>query len=495
MSSRRVIVVGGGAAGFFAAITCAEAAPDAEVVLLERGPQFLSKVRISGGGRCNVTHACFDPRDFATRYPRGEKALVAPFQKFSARDTVAWFESHGVKLKTEADGRMFPVSDSSETIVNCLLHSARAAGVKLRLNCGVERVVASGTGILPVQPVRDRLEACPTFELTLATERRFPTRHEIDDLSQHAGSETGAPPTAEKVSSPSPPPSEERGGVRRPIQINERTPRPGPLPAMRGKGEKTASETLACDRLLLATGGCRAAVAGQLAVSLGHTLEPPVPSLFTFHIATPWLRSLAGISVGAVEVSVPLAKLRERGALLVTHWGLSGPVILRLSAWGARALHGFNYQFPLQVNWLPHLHAEAIAAELKSRQAAQPARLVVNVPVTPLPSRLWEQLVLAAGIARDTRWAALSRAAQHRLVQQLIRTELPVMGKSLNQDEFVTCGGVRLAEVNFKTMESKVCPGLFFAGELLDIDGITGGFNFQAAWTTGWLAGQAMAVK
>jgi predicted Rossmann fold flavoprotein len=424
MSSQRVIVVGGGAAGFFAAITCAEAAPDAEVTVLERGSQFLAKVRISGGGRCNVTHACFNPRDFATWYPRGGKALLVPFQKFSARDTVTWFESHGVKLKTEADGRMFPITDSSETIINCLLHAARAAKVKLRSNCGVERVMARGTGILPVQPGRDRLETCPTFELSLA------------------------------------------GG-----------------------------ETIVCNRLLLASGGCRAAVAGQLAVSLGHTLEPPVPSLFTFHIESPWLRSLAGISVEAVEVSVPVAKLRERGPLLVTHWGLSGPAILRLSAWGARALHGFNYRFPLQVNWLPHLHTEAIAAELKSRQTTQPARLVVNVPVTPLPSRLWEQLVLAAGVARDKRWAALSRAAQHQLVQQLIRTEFPVTGKSLNEDEFVTCGGVRLAEVNFKTMESRICPGLFFAGELLDIDGLTGGFNFQAAWTTGWLAGRAMAAK
>ncbi len=433
MSSQRVIVVGGGAAGFFAAITCAEAAPDAEVMVLEHGPQFLSKVRISGGGRCNVTHACFNPRDFATRYPRGEKALLAPFQKFSARDTLAWFESRGVKLKTEADGRMFPVSDSSETVVNCLLHSARAAKVELRLNCGVEHVFRNGRG---------------EFELTLASERRTPIRLESKTLLEHAGSKTGAPVDA-----------------------------------------------LVCDRLLLATGGCRAAAAGQLAVSLGHTLESPVPSLFTFRTESPWLRSLAGISVGAVEVSVPSAKLRERGPLLVTHQGLSGPAILRLSAWGARALHGFNYRFPLHVNWLPQLHAEAIAAELKSRQVAQPARLVVNVPVTPLPLRLWEQLVLAAGIARDTRWAALSRAAQHRLVQQLIRTEFPVTGKSLNQDEFVTCGGVRLGEVNFKTMESKVCPELFFAGELLDIDGITGGFNFQAAWTTGWLAGKAMAAK
>jgi hypothetical protein len=450
MSSQRIIVVGGGAAGFFAAVTCAEVAPEAGVTLLERGPQFLSKVRISGGGRCNVTHACFNPRDFAMRYPRGERALLAPFQKFSVRDTVAWFESRGVGLKTEADGRMFPVSDSSETVVNCLLHSARAAKVKLRLNCGVERVV----------------KHAGEFELTIAN----------------------------KTSSPSPPPREERGGVRRPIQIGEQAPRPGPLPDWRGEGEKTALETLVCDRLLLATGGCRAAAAGQLAVSLGHTLEPPVPSLFTFRTESPWLRSLAGISVGTVEVSVPSAKLRERGPMLVTHRGLSGPAILRLSAWGARALHAFNYQFPLHVNWLPQLHADAIATELKSRQAAQPARLVVNVPVTPLPSRLWEQLVLAAGIARDTRWAALSRAAQHRLVQQLIRTEFVVTGKSLNQDEFVTCGGVRLGEVNFKTMESKVCPGLFFAGELLDIDGVTGGFNFQAAWTTGWLAGKAMAA-
>ena len=179
--------------------------------------------------------------------------------------------------------------------------------------------------------------------------------------------------------------------------------------------------------------------------------------------------------------------------MLLTHWGLSGPAILRLSAWGARELHGFNYRFPLRLNWLPHLGAEALAAELQSRRAAQPARLVVNTPIAPLTARLWEQLVRAAGIPGDTRWAALSRAGRHQLVQQLLRTELPVTGKSLNKDEFVTCGGVRLSEVNFKTMESRLCPGLHFAGELLDIDGLTGGFNFQAAWTTGWLAGQAMA--
>jgi predicted flavoprotein YhiN len=428
-------VVGGGAAGFFSAITCAEAAPDAEVTVLERGPQFLSKVRISGGGRCNVTHACFDVRELAARFPRGGRALLAPFKNFQASDTVAWFESRGVKLKTEDDGRMFPVSDSSQTIIDCLMHAAQAAGVKLRLNAGVERVAKLPDG---------------GFEVTLGR--------------------AGSPQPAEVTCA--------NGGAQGTARPTERS-----------------GETLICDRLLLATGGCRAAAAGQLAVSLGHTLEAPVPSLFTFHIATPWLRSLAGISVEPVEVSVSAAKLRERGALLVTHWGLSGPVILRLSAWGARALHGFNYQFPLQINWLPRLRAEAIAAELKSHRETQPARLVVNTPVAPLPLRLWEQLVLAAGIARDTRWAALSRAAQHRLVQQLIRTELPVAGKSLNKEEFVTCGGVRLGEVNFKTMESRICSGLHFAGELLDIDGTTGGFNFQAAWTTGWLAGQAMAAK
>jgi hypothetical protein len=409
MSPRRIVIVGGGAAGFFAAITCAEAAPDAEVTILEKGAQFLSKVKISGGGRCNVTHACFDPRELAARYPRGGRAMLALFKKFQASDTVAWFEARGVKLKTESDGRMFPASDSSQTIIDCLMNAAKATGVKLVLNCSVERVAKRPNG---------------GFELALSD-----------------------------------------------------------------------GENISCDCLLLATGGCRAAAAGLLAVSLGHKLEPPVPSLFTFHIETPWLSGLAGVSVETVVVSVPCAHLRERGALLATHWGLSGPVILRLSAWGARELHELGYKFPLHINWLPQLGAEKIAAEFQSRRNSQPAKLIVNTPLAPLPSRLWEQLVLAAGIPRDTRWAALSRAAQHQLVQQLIRTEFPVTGKSLNKDEFVTCGGVRLGEVDFKTMESRICPGLYFAGELLDIDGITGGFNFQAAWTTGWIAGHAMAGR
>ncbi|MGP8054696.1 MAG: NAD(P)/FAD-dependent oxidoreductase [Limisphaerales bacterium] len=424
MDARRIIVVGGGAAGFFAAIAAAE--QGAPVTVLEKTLRFLDKVRISGGGRCNVTHACFDPREFATRYPRGEKALVSPFLKFSARDTVAWFESRGVKLKTEPDGRMFPVTDSSQTIMDCLMNAAKAAGVQLRLNCGVESV--------------QRNEGSGFSVWSSAFRRQEPAK---------AG-----------------------------------------IPNPKGAG----SELLSCDQLLLATGGCRAAAAGQLAVSLGHTLEPPVPSLFTFHIESPWLRLLAGVSVDPVEVSVPAARLRERGPLLVTHWGLSGPAILRLSAWGARTLHDLDYRFPLFVNWLPESGVEKITCEFQTRRETSGAKLLVNVPLAPLPARLWEQLVLAADIRRDTRWAALTRSQAHALAQQLTRTELAVTGKSLNQDEFVTCGGVRLAEVNFKTMQSKICPGLFFAGELLDIDGVTGGFNFQAAWTTGWLAGRAMAL-
>jgi predicted Rossmann fold flavoprotein len=407
MNQQHAVVAGGGAAGFFAAIVCAEASPGAKITVLDKSSQFLSKVRISGGGRCNVTHACFDGRELSSHYPRGGAALLGPFTVFQPRDTIAWFEARGVKLKTEADGRVFPVSDSSQTIIKCLVRTAQAAGVELLANRGLEGVARRGED---------------GFVLAL-----------------------------------------------------------------------TDGEALGCERLMLATGGCRAAAAGQLAVSLGHTIEPPVPSLFTFHIAAPWLRELVGISVKSAEVSLPDFGLRERGGLLITHAGLSGPVILRLSAWGARALHGVGYQFPLRVNWLPHLEREAIAAQLKSRRAAQPARLVVNTPLPPLPARLWERLVLAAGVPRETRWSGLSRSARHHLIEQLIGTDLQAVGRSLNQEEFVTCGGVRLSEVNFKTMESRLCPGLYFGGELLDVDGLTGGFNFQAAWTTGWIAGKGMA--
>jgi hypothetical protein len=408
MSDRRIVIVGGGAAGFFAAITCAEAAPNARVLLLEKGPHFLSKVRISGGGRCNVTHACFEPRALSEHYPRGAQALLGPFNLFQPRDTIAWFESRGVKLKTEEDGRMFPVTDSSQTVIDCLRRAATQADVELTTNRGVDRISRRSEG---------------GFDLQLSD-----------------------------------------------------------------------GHNLSANQLMLATGGCRAAAAGHLAVSLGHTLETPVPSLFTFHIATLWLQGLAGISLEAVEISVPGSSLCERGPLLITHQGVSGPVVLRLSAWGARPFHEAKYEFDIRINWLPQIDVAGLTARLESVRASQPARLVVNTALSPIPARLWESLIIASGIARETRWAGLSRSAQHQLILQLRSTELHVAGKTLNQDEFVTCGGVRLSEVNFKTMESRVCSGLYFGGELLDIDGLTGGYNFQAAWTTGWIAGKAMAA-
>jgi predicted Rossmann fold flavoprotein len=407
VNASRVVVVGGGAAGFLAAITCAEARPDLEVILLERGPQFLSKVRISGGGRCNVTHACFDTRELSSHYPRGGRELIGPLERFQPRDTIRWFEQRGVMLKTEPDGRIFPTTDSSQTIIDCLIQAAQAAGVRLQTHCGLEAVTRGRNG---------------GFSLTLT------------------------------------------GGM-----------------------------TIDCGRLLLATGGCRSSAAGHPAVSLGHTLEPPVPSLFTFTVETPWVRKLAGIVVDRAELSVPGMRLREQGPLLMTHWGLSGPAVLRLSAWGAKALHAVDYRFSLLVNWVPQLDVTSIDRELSTRRERASARLIVNLPLGKVPARLWEELVQCAGMGRDTRWAELSRSASHRLVEQLTRSHLPVTGKSLNKEEFVTCGGVRLREVDFRTMESRVCPGLHLAGELLDIDGLTGGFNFQAAWTTGWLAGRAMA--
>lgn len=404
-AGRRIVVIGGGAAGFFGAIACAEASPGSKIVLLEKGPKFLGKVLISGGGRCNVTHTPKPPREFASRYPRGERALIGLFHRFDAAAAVQWFESRGVRLKTEPDGRMFPITDSSATIAECLLNEARRLGVELRLNCAAERVMRRDGG----------------FEISVA------------------------------------------GG-----------------------------EVLRADRLLLATGGCRAASLAALATGLGHSLVSPVPSLFTFHIELPWLHALAGISVPEAVVAAPSVKARESGALLVTHWGMSGPAVLKLSARAARELHACDYRFPITVNWLPHLSEEQVRATFRERLRAHPAKAVASLPIPPLPSRLWIAFLQAAGVAEATRWSELGNAAQHRLVQQLLRAEFLVTGKSLNKDEFVTCGGIPLSEVDVRTMESKVCPGLHFAGELLDIDGLTGGFNFQAAWTTGWIAGHAM---
>ena len=402
---KKIVIAGGGAAGFFGAIAAAEADPRASVTLLEKTRHVLAKVRISGGGRCNVTHACFDPRELAQRYPRGGRALIGPFTRFGPRETIEWFRHRGVNLKTEADGRMFPVTDSSQSIVDCLMDSARNAGVGIRLQTG------------------------------------------LDSISRQPG-----------------------GGFSLKL---------------------SGGETLEADRLLWATGGCRAE--NHPLAPLGHTLVPPVPSLFTFHIDAPWLRELPGVSVEHVQVSVPGTALKQRGPILVTHTGVSGPAILRLSAWGARELHAAAYRFPLRIAWLPDAKPEAILVEIQLRRESHGGQTVLRARWNPLPARLWEQLVLQAGISPETKWARLAKPEALKLAALLTATELPVTGKSMNKEEFVTCGGIPLPEVDFKTMQSRLVPGLFFAGEALDIDGITGGFNFQAAWATAWIAGQAFA--
>lgn len=407
----RVVVVGGGAAGFFAAITCAEKlGPAGTVTLYEATAHPLAKVRVSGGGRCNVTHACFEPRALAQRYPRGGRELLGAFHRWQPRDTIEWFAAHGVETKTEADGRMFPVTDDSATIVDCLLQAAAQAGVTVVTSVGVRKVERLG-----------RAGGAPDFWVTL-----------------------------------------------------------------------TDGATARCDRLLLATGGNKSSAGLTIAAAMGHTIEPPVPSLFTFHIDDARLIGLSGVSLEHVVTSVSGMKLRETGPLLITHWGLSGPAVLKLSAWGARELAACNYEFKLAVNFTPDHTRDGLLRVFAATRGGHAKKQLATWNPLGLPQRFWERMLTTAGIAPATQWAGVSAAALGVLATLLTAAEFIVVGKSMNKEEFVTCGGVRLSEVEFKTMESKLCPGLYFAGEVLDIDGITGGFNFQSAWTTGWLAGQAM---
>jgi predicted Rossmann fold flavoprotein len=407
MKPTRVAVIGGGAAGFFAAITCAEALGGrGEVTLLEATPHLLAKVKVSGGGRCNVTHACFEPAELIKRYPRGGRELLGAFHRFQPRDTIAWFAARGVATKTEEDGRMFPVTDDSATIADCLLGAARRAGVDIRVQTAVRAVERTALGL----------------KLTLG-----------------------------------------------------------------------AGEPLLCDRLILATGGNKSSGGLAIAESFGHTIVPPVPSLFTFNIKDPRLADISGVSVEHAEVTLPGTKLRTDGPVLVTHWGLSGPAILKLSAWGARDFAERGYRAEVAVNWVPGAKREAILARLTQLRQAEARKQIGTFSPLPLPQRLWEKLVAAAGIAATTPWAHVTNAALQALVAQLVDARFAVDGKSTFKDEFVTCGGVKLSELDFKTMESRLCPGLHFAGEVLDIDGVTGGFNFQNAWTTGYLAGMAAA--
>jgi len=394
-----IAIIGGGAAGFFAAITCAEANPECRVTIFERGKSVLEKVRVSGGGRCNATHACFDPRELIKNYPRGSRELLGPFMQFGPEQTVAWFEQRGVRLKTEADGRMFPTTDDSQTIVDCLSRAAQQAGVRVLTSTRVDKI-----------------------------------SREPDDRWQ-IGSEI-------------------------------------------------------FDKIMLATGSSTAA--WEWLQELGHTIVPPVPSLFTFNTKDTRLRELAGVSVPMASLQILGTKLSAEGPLLVTHWGLSGPAVLRISAWGARNLYEMGYKFSLAVNFLGEKNPQSAADFLNQIKLENGKKLVAANTQMNLPTRLWQRLVEAAGIAPERRWADLAKLELQALAAQISAAEFQITGKSTFKEEFVTAGGVALKEVNFKTFESRICPGLFFAGEVLDIDAITGGFNFQAAWTGGWLAGREM---
>lgn len=399
-----LVVAGGGAAGFFGAITFAENCPGARVAILEKSSQVLGKVKISGGGRCNVTHACFDPRELSEFYPRGSRQLIGPFSRWGPADTMDWFEERGVPLKIEADNRVFPASDNSQSIIDCLTGAAAEAGVEIRTGTAVE-------------------------------------------------------------------------GARAGFAIE-----------IRG-----AAEPLRARNFLLTTGGARNRIGADIAADFGHRVEPAAPSLFTFKIDDPRLTELQGLSVANARVCVDGFDLEATGPVLVTHWGLSGPGILRVSAWGARELQKTGYRFDIVLNWTGELSEAEILARFDRLRVDSPRRAIVNDPQFGIPARLWKRLVESAAAGEDDlRWPHLPRGLSHGLARELGACRFAVDGKSMNKDEFVTCGGVCLDEVNFKTMASRLVDGLYFAGEVLDIDGVTGGFNFQSAWTTGRIVGESI---
>ncbi|WP_114781559.1 BaiN/RdsA family NAD(P)/FAD-dependent oxidoreductase [Botryobacter ruber] len=410
----KVVVIGGGAAGFFGAIACAEANPDADVLLLEKSSRLLSKVRISGGGRCNVTHHCFVPSVFSKHYPRGAKQLKEAFKTFGARETISWFEKRGVALKAEADGRMFPVTDNSETIVDCLLREAGKAGVEVRTGVAVEHIAPATT------PSAD----APGFLLQLSN-----------------------------------------------------------------------GKSLSADKVLVCTGGHPKSKSYDWLRELGHPVQEPVPSLFTFNAPGSPLRELQGISVARANVRVAGQKLEYEGPVLITHWGFSGPAVLKLSAWGARLFHEQHYAFTALINWIPEFTEASLRQHLQDFRMLHPKKVVATNPLFGLPQRLWKALTEEAEIPAEIRWTELPARNTNKLVEALLRNAVEVKGKTTFKEEFVTCGGIDLSQVNMRSMESRLVPGLHFAGEVLDIDGITGGFNFQAAWTTGYLAGKAIAAS
>lgn len=414
---RQLIVIGGGAAGIFCAVNAARKDSGLQVIVLEKTGKLLGKVRISGGGRCNVTHACYDIAWMAGNYPRGQHFVRKAFHQWFTTDTIEWFRERGVALKTEADGRMFPVTDSSQTIIDCLMKEVNAYGVEIRMHADVAAVGVGDAG------------------------------------------------------------GELRGGEGRRFRV-----------------VLADGRVLTADYLCVACGGYPKSGMFEWIRALGHTVEEPVPSLFTFNMPGETITKLMGVSVPEVQIKIGASRLMEKGPLLITHWGLSGPVVLRLSARGARELAVLDYQFGVQINWIPaytEQTARVVLQEQRQERAGQP---VSAKNPFGLPQRLWEYFVEAAGIG-IARWADLPAREQNRLVGLLCAGNFAVAGKTTFKEEFVTAGGVKLSEVDPSTLESRRVPALFFAGEILDVDGVTGGFNFQHAWTSGWIAADTIARR
>ena len=413
MNKKRLIVIGGGAAGFFCAVNAARLNPALEVIILEKSNKLLSKVKVSGGGRCNVTHACYSIADMIKKYPRGSSFLKKAFHHFFTTDTIAWFKERGVVLKTEPDGRMFPVSDNSQTIIDCLMKEANKYNVEIRMNSDVKELAISNT--------------------QSAIENQQFIIHLRNNKILHA------------------------------------------------------------DFVCIASGGYPKILQYDWLKKSEHNIEEPVPSLFTFNMPGNEITALMGVSVENVTVKIVGSKLSEEGPLLITHWGMSGPAILKLSAWGARELAICNWQFAIIVNWIPDFNENSLREKLQQLRFQLAAQKMINRNPFGLPNRLWEYLLKQSAVHVDMRWADLPAREQNKLIKNLCASEYAVKGKTTFKEEFVTAGGVELNEIDFNTMQSKKLPGLFFAGEIINVDGITGGYNFQNAWTTGWIAANAIS--
>jgi predicted Rossmann fold flavoprotein len=413
MKKKQLVVIGGGAAGFFCAVNAARMNPELDVIIIEKSNKLLSKVKVSGGGRCNVTHACFSIAEMIKKYPRGNSFLKKAFHHFFTTDTVEWFKQRGVELKTEADGRMFPVTNSSQTIIDCLMKEANKYGVQILMGDEVKELVTGNE----------------QFTIHLASNKIINT-----------------------------------------------------------------------DFVCIASGGYPKAIQFEWLKKSGHAIEEPVPSLFTFNLPAGQagmpgnsITALMGVTVENVTVKIVGSKLVEQGPLLITHWGMSGPVILKLSAWGARELQIKNYSFKISVNWIRDFNENTLREKMQQLRFSIATQKIINRNPFALPGRLWEYLLQQSGIKEELRWADLPAKDQNKLIKNLCAQEFDVKGKTTFKEEFVTSGGIDLNEIDFNSMQSKKIPGLFFAGEVINVDGVTGGFNFQNAWTTGWIAAKAVS--